>query len=61
MQPQQPRSNVGTVAAVITGVAAVGGLVAAIAAGSGGSKKPRLGRAPYTPPKLTRKPCGCGR
>ncbi len=60
MQPGQPKSNVGTVAAVIGGVAAVGGILAA--AFAGGSKKPAMRGAfggVRRPP--LKKPCGCGR
>lgn len=56
MQPGQPKSNLGLLAGVLGGIAAVGGAVAVAYAGS---KK--------SPPKLAgvrrtvKKPCGCGR
>lgn len=53
--PQKP-SNAGIAAAVIGGLAALGGAVA-IAAASRSKPQPRLGR----PRALPKKPCGCGR
>jgi hypothetical protein len=57
MQPGQPKSNAGTIAAVLGGIAAVGGIAAAAFAGS---KKPTRLSGPRARP-LVRKPCGCGR
>lgn len=57
MQPGQ-KSNVGTWAAVLGGVVAIGG-VAAAALASGNKKAPRLS-GPRRP-ALPKKPCGCGR
>lgn len=62
MQPGN-KSNAGTIAAVLGGLAAVGGIAAAAFAGSGGGKKTHnLGsaRRSYKAPAL-KKPCGCGR
>ncbi len=56
---QPPKSNAGTIAAVIGGVAAVGGLMAAAFASSGKKPAPRLGGVRR--PGLVKKPCGCGR
>lgn len=60
----QPKSNAGLWAAVIGGVAAVGG-IAAVAAALGG-KKPApisggLRGAKRAPNRFVKKPCGCGR
>jgi hypothetical protein len=60
MQPGQ-KSNVGTIAAVLGGLAAVGGIAAAAFSG-GKSKAPLKGARPGL--KLGgggKKPCGCGR
>lgn len=62
MQYGQPKSNAGTFAAVLGGLAAVGGIAAAAFAGSGAKKAPLRGvgpRRPYQRPTV--KPCGCGR
>ncbi len=60
MQPGQPKSNAGTIAAVIGGMAAIGGIVAAGVASSSSKKPaPRLGGVRR--PGLVKKPCGCGR
>jgi hypothetical protein len=55
----QPKSNAGTIAAVIGGLAAVGGIVAAGVAASGKKPAPRLGGVRR--PLGLKKPCGCGR
>jgi hypothetical protein len=54
----QPKSNAGTVAAVLGGLAALGG-IAAVAFGGGSAKKPtpRFGGAR----RVVKKPCNCGR
>lgn len=50
----------GTIAAVLGGLAAVGGIAAAAFAGGGGSRKPtRLSGAPRV--RVAKKPCACGR
>lgn len=55
----QPKSNVGLWAAVIGGVAAVGGIAAAAALGG---KKPATGLRGAAPKRrFVKKPCGCGR
>jgi hypothetical protein len=56
MQPGQ-KSNIGTIAAVLGGLAAVGGIAAAAFAG-GKKPAPRLNGVRRPPVK---KPCGCGR
>lgn len=57
MQPGQ-KSNAGTWAAVLGGVAAVGGIaVAALAS----SKKPAPRLNGVRRPAIVKKPCGCGR
>ncbi len=55
---EQPKSNAGTVAAVLGGLAALGG-IAAVAFGGGGAKKPapRFSGAR----RVGKKPCNCGR
>lgn len=53
----QPKSNAGTIAAVLGGLAALGG-VAAVALS--GNKKPKLGGPRFGRP-IVKKPCGCGR
>lgn len=51
------KSNVGTIAAVLGGLAAVGGIAAAAFAGG---KKPAPRFSGVRRP-LVKKPCGCGR
>lgn len=58
MDQPQPKSNSGTLAAIIGGVVVAGGIAAAAAMGSA-KKKPL--RGPYPRPVFKRKPCGCGR
>ena len=53
--PEGPKSNIGTFAAIFGGLAAVGGIVAAV---SSSKSKPRLSGPRIRVPK---KPCGCGR
>jgi hypothetical protein len=57
-QPPAPSKGVGLAAAILGGLAAIGGVTAAVVAGRKPSRP--MGRPPARPP-VTKKPCGCGR
>ncbi len=54
-----PSSNTGLAVALLGGLAAVGGIAAAVAAS--GSRKPSRGLSGARRPLKLKKPCGCGR
>ncbi len=57
--PNNPSSNTGLAVVLLGGLAAVGGIAAAVAAS--GSKKPSRGLSGVRRPLKLKKPCGCGR